>query len=77
MEFGSCNVDFIFLQRSGYSRESAVHLLERRESFVLITDGKLKLNKNAIDSYAREDVRAETQEIFYNDKDLFICEKNK
>jgi hypothetical protein len=68
---------FIFLQRSGYSRESAVYLLERRGLFILITDGKLKLNKNAIDSYAREDVRAETQDIFYNDKDLFICDKSE
>jgi len=77
VEFGSCNVDSIFLQRSGYSRESAVYLLERRGLFILITDGKLKLNKNAIDSYAREDVRAETQDIFYNDKDLFICDKSE
>jgi len=72
VEFGSCNVDSIFLQRSGFSRESADYLLSKRDLFTEHVDGKLKLKKSVIEKQAKADVKMEAEDVFYNNSDLFI-----
>lgn len=71
VEFGSNNVDSIFLQRNGYSRESALYILGHANEYIFKEGRKLKLRMSIL-GCSNESVRQESKDIYLNSKDLFI-----
>lgn len=70
VEYGSTNEDTINIQKHGFSRESAIYILEHPE-FVVQTK-PLRLSRKAIDKCKNQGVKNDTELISYNIPELFI-----
>ena len=71
VEFGSNNIDSIFLQRNGYSRESAMYILGHSYQYLVKENRRLKIKKSILECN-NEGVRRESADIYFNSKDLFV-----
>lgn len=70
VEFGSTNRLSIFLQRNGYSRDSAIYLMRHRQKYI-ITDGQGFKISNLVFQSENEGIVSESKDIIYNIKSLF------
>lgn len=70
VEFGSSNVISITLQRNGYSREAAIYLQRNASKYLTVVSGKLKVRETIL-KCPNEEVKQESQDIYYNSKELF------
>lgn len=73
IEFGSTNYLSIFLQRNGYSRDSAIFLMDHKEKYIKVEKSSFKIFKSIFECGNRG-VIEESKEILFNSRDLFIDE---
>ena len=71
VEYGTTNPLTIFLQRNGFSRETAAYIKTHRKDYVVRADNGIRL-KNTILTCGSPSVRREVAEIKYNVPELFI-----
>lgn len=69
VEYGSTNEDTINIQKHGFSRESAIYILEHPE--LVVQTKPLRLNRKAIDKCKNQGVKNDTELISYNIPELF------
>lgn len=69
VEYGSTNEDTINIQKHGFSRESAIYILEHLELVVQIKP--LRLSRKAIDKCKNQGVKNDAELISYNIPELF------
>lgn len=69
VEYGSTNEDTINIQKHGFSRESAIYILEHPELVVQIKP--LRLSRKAIDKCKNQGVKNDAELISYNIPELF------
>lgn len=69
VEYGSTNEDTINIQKHGFSRESAIYILDHPE--LVIQTKPLKLSRKAIDECRNQGVKNDTELISYNIPELF------
>lgn len=69
VEYGSTNEDTINIQKHGFSRESAIYILEHLELVVQIKP--LRLSRKAIDKCKNQGVKNDAELIRYNIPELF------
>lgn len=75
VEYGTTNETTIFLQRNGFSRESANYIKEHIDDFVIINDkGELKLHRSLLEC-ENTNVCDEANAILYNIPQLFFTEQ--
>ena len=71
VEYGTTNPLTIFLQRNGFSRETATYIKTHRQDYVVNTDNGIRL-KNTLLMCGSPSVRREVAEIKYNVPELFV-----
>lgn len=73
VEYGTTNKLTIFLQRVGFTRDSATYLesAKNKAKYIVILDGEIKVRK-AVLSCGNESVEMEAHEIQFNMPELFI-----
>lgn len=71
VEYGTTNPLTIFLQRNGFSRETAMYIREHDEYIVDLDIGEPKLRKS-IKNCKSASVRQEIESMLYNIPDLFV-----
>jgi len=70
VEYGSINKDTITIQKNGFSRESAIYILDHPE-YIAETEPELRLHKSVLKCPSRS-VRDDAALIQYNIPDLFV-----
>ena len=76
VEYGTTNKLTVFLQRNGFSRESANYIKDHATVYVIDCDGVLFLSQKLLNCN-NTDVRSEAAIINLNRPGLFIAEKTK
>ncbi|MBQ7643815.1 MAG: DEAD/DEAH box helicase [Spirochaetales bacterium] len=71
VEYGTTNKLTIFLQRCGFSRESADHIRRNQSLYLVLVDGEYRLRRTMLESN-NYGVRTETESIVFNMPDLFV-----
>ena len=71
VEYGTTNPLTIFLQRNGFSRETAMYIREHDEYIVDLDIGEPKLRRS-IRNCKSASVRQEIESMLYNIPDLFV-----
>lgn len=73
LEYGSINEDIIWLEKLGYSRNSAITIVKRRGKAIIIDEfGSKLLLKNAVESMGDTDIIQETEQVIKNYPALFV-----
>lgn len=70
-EFGTMNPTSIFLQQSGFTRESSTYIQNNISKYVVFLDNEIKI-KRTIFECSNVDVRNEANDIKFNIPELFI-----
>lgn len=71
VEYGSTNQRSIEIQKYGFSRESAIYIINHEADYMYLNLSTLKLNK-ALLTCPNKGVRADAELVWYNTPDLFI-----
>ena len=71
VEYGSTNKHTINIQKHGFSRESAIYILEHPEAGIVKQEKPLRLSWNAIQECKNEGVKNDAELIKYNIPELF------
>jgi hypothetical protein len=71
VEYGTTNRLTIFLQRNGFSRETATYVKAHRRDYVVESDKGIRLRSTILSS-GSQSVRREVAEIKYNVPELFV-----
>ena len=74
VEYGTTNETTIFLQRNGFSRESATYIKEHLDDFIAVNeDNEFRLKRTLLEC-ENTNVRNEANSILYNIPKLFEAE---
>ena len=71
VEYGSTNKRTINIQKHGFSRESAIYILEHPEAGIVKQEKPLRLSWDAIQECKNEGVKNDAELIKYNIPELF------
>ena len=69
VEYGSCNKVVVYLQKIGFTRESAIYIYSQHKDKIVVKDNKIVMIKNSLLKCPK--VTEEVQRVKYNYRDLF------
>ncbi|MBF1122585.1 MAG: DEAD/DEAH box helicase [Solobacterium sp.] len=73
VEYGSTNIRSIEIQKYGFSRESALYILQHEAEYILKSESELKLKKSLLEC-SNKSVKADAELAWYNTPELFLEE---
>ena len=71
VEYGSTNQRSIEIQKYGFTRESAMYILQHPTEYLVVEDSRLKLKKSLL-SCGNKGVKSDAELVWYNIPDLFV-----
>ena len=74
VEYGSTNKRSIEIQKYGFSRESALYILQHETEYVYKSETQLKLKKSILEC-PNKGVKADAELAWYNTPELFLEEE--
>ena len=74
VEYGSTNKRSIEIQKYGFSRESALYILQHEAEYVYKSETELKLKKSLLEC-PNKGVKADAELAWYNTPELFLEEE--